>query len=217
MRMPDILANMTWKEPSPVDHDAFHNRTVEWAEKMFNDKPAHIIMLGLFVMAGDGHATPIYAPWDSEDEKYMVASAMRRMMANEAAKERIEAYSFVTEAWALVQKVRPGEEPPLSSEVRPSEHPDREDVLQIFTTLRRTGETKITRFGVKTYPGVLPFMPPAKKPRLLARDDHVADGSTTMVGTMFNFFMSEKEMQREIDKAQAEERRERKRRMKRDV
>ena len=217
MRMPDIIANMTWKEPTPIDHAAFHNRVVEWAEKMFNEKPADITMIGFFVMAGDGHATPIWAPWESENEKLMVAGAMRRMLSNPAAKQHIEAYAFVTEAWAVVGRVDDSNAEALSTGgMKPSEHPDREDVLQIFTTLRRTGETKITRFGVKSYPGALPFLPPTKKPRLLARDDHVADGSTKMVGTMFNFFMSEKEMEREIDKARAEEKRARAKRMKRD-
>ena len=202
---PEILSGASWNEPSPVDHAAFHERVVAWAVKRFNDKPAEETMLGYFIFAGDGHTIVVWAPWDSPDEKYAIAAGIRAMLADPLGKQLVEAYAFVTEAWAVVMK--PGDT--TGTTLAPSQHPDREDVFQIWTTMR-DGSTKMTHFGVKSYPGVLPFLPPKKKPRLLERDDRLGEG-TEMAGVMFNFFDSVEELEKKIKQEQAKAKRQQKR------
>jgi len=196
---PEILEGFSWNEPSPIDHDGFHNRSVDLAVKLFNDKPAEETLLGIFVFAGTGGFTVVIRlAWNGPVEKDMAAASLRSMLRHPI----IEAYSFITEAW--MAKARADE--PLKDMPPPSQHPDREDVLNIWTTLR-DGTTKMTRFGVKIYPAPLPFLPPTKKPRLLERDDHILEGSGEMTGRMFNFFESEEESKKRMKKAERKHKR----------
>jgi hypothetical protein len=176
---PRVLEGFGWNEPSPINHTDFHNRSVALAVKMFNDKEAAEVLTGLFVLVGSEHAAVIHAPWDGPREKDAFAHAMRQTLQHPI----FDAYAFITEAW--MAKMTKDED---VLKIPPSQHPDREDTLNIWTTLR-DGTTKMTRFGVKIYPNVLPFLPPTKKPRLLERDDHFLEGlDETMTGRMFNFF-----------------------------
>jgi len=203
MRTPEILRGESWHEPAPVDLSAFHDRAVEWAVKYFNKKPLEETMVGFFVLAGMGAATILHFQWDGVEEKDQAAYALRKFMQNDV----IDAYSFITEAWIAVAKKEEAEGFDFS--VPPSQRPDREDVL-IITTVLRNGETKMTRFGVKTYPNVLPFLPPTKKPRLLERDDGLGTAED-MAGRMVNFFdtleESEKRFKQKERKAKREKRR----------
>jgi hypothetical protein len=198
---PRVLKDDGWREPNPIDHDGFHNRAVEWAVKSFNAKPIEEVLLGYFIMAAGGYATVLHCPWESPEEKYRVAASLRAMLQHPI----VDAYAFITEAWAVKLDANK-DDPDLKKMPRPSEHPDREDVLNIWTTLR-DGSTKMTRFGVRMYPPKAPWLPVTKKPRLLERDDHFAEGGE-MVGVMFNFFdslaESEKKMKRQAAKAKRE-------------
>lgn len=204
MRTPEILRGESWHEPAPVDLSAFHDRAVEWAVKYFNKKPLEENMIGFFVLAGMGAATILHIQWDGAQEKDQAAYALRKFMQN----EMIDAYSFITEAWVAIAK--PEEKEGFDFSVPPSQRPDREDVL-IITSVLRNGETRMTRFGVKTYPNVLPFLPPTKKPRLLERDDQFGGESGDMAGRMVNFFdtfeESEKKLRQKERKAKREKRR----------
>jgi hypothetical protein len=208
MRTPEILGGASWNEPMPVDLDQFHERAVAWAVKRFNDKPADETLLGYFIFAGDGHTTVVHAPWENEQDKYALAAALREMLADPMGKHLVEAYAFITEAWAV--KLDPDTDPSLKGVPPPSQHPDREDVLNIWST-QRDGTTKMTRFGVRIYQNPLPWLPPKKKPRLLERDDHFGDGGE-MVGTLFNFFDSLAESRKKMKRAEAKARREQKQR-----
>ena len=209
MRPPEILSGASWNEPSPVDLEAFHERVVAWTVKRFNDKPADETLLGYFIFAGDGYSTIVHMPWEGEQEKYAVAAALRHMLADPVGKHLVEAYAFITEAWAVAM---PADTTDIENLPRPSKHPDREDVLNIWSTMR-DGTTKMTRFGVKIYPNPLPWLPPRKKSRLLERDDHFGEGGE-MVGTMFNFFDSFAESRRKMRRQEAKAKREQQRRKK---
>lgn len=193
-----VLEGFSWNEPSPIDHAGFHDRAVALAVKLFNDKPVEEVLVGIFVFAGMGLTTVVHLAWGGLGEKEAAGQAVRKLLEHPV----IEAYAFITEAWVAI--VKEGED---YLKTPPSQHPDREDVLNIWTTMR-DGKTKMTRFGVKTYPPTLPFLPPTKKPRLLERDDHILEGEgAEMTGRMFNFFETEEESRKREKEATKRHRR----------
>jgi hypothetical protein len=76
-------------------------------------------------VAGNGDNVLIATPWSNDDEKDAAMGALRMLFA----KHQVKRYAFVCEAWVVVAKGNNLDA--AMAEPRPSEHPDRREVLRI--------------------------------------------------------------------------------------
>ena len=191
-----------WHLDKPIDFDAFHEKAVEWATNKFHNK-GNEVLAGYFIFGSPtiGSAAVFHIPWTDDNDKQRTAFALRGMLEN----PDIAIYSFISEAWAVIATP----DDPFDEDIpRPSQHPDREDILQIWTS-SRASQHKMTRFGVKLYKPKLTIKPKglvleAKPPRLLERDDQFMDRTHEILGTMFNFFIPYEENERLMEEAKAQ-------------
>lgn len=184
-----------WAGPKVFSIDMLHEMSVAWAQMRFAGKGEEIL-LGYFVVASqDGSAAVMHMPWEDDTQKMRIVRSLRMALAETPS---MIAYSFICEAWALIGQA--GE-----PHVKPSDHPDSEDVLNIWTS-SRDGEHRMTRFGVRYYPLRLGQVY-AKPPRLLERDDHGLAHLGEMAGDMWNFFESYEKSQKRMRRLQREMRR----------
>jgi hypothetical protein len=99
----------------------------------------------MFMMwRGDSEVGLTYAPWDSHEEKKRIIGEMRATLD----RERIDAYSFITEAW--MARVNPRTQPELMN-VPPSQRSQREDVLLVITQ-HRNGDRHSSVWRVEDQP-----------------------------------------------------------------
>lgn len=90
------------------------------AARMFLGSPDHEVLPMWHAVTGKNENILIATPWSSDDEKDMTVKALRLMFAE----KQVKRFAFVVEAWVASVKT-------LADVTRPSEHPDRREVLMI--------------------------------------------------------------------------------------
>jgi hypothetical protein len=102
----------------------------ENAAKMFNESDDHEVLPMWHAVDGTNKHVLIATPWNDDHEKDIVVKGLRRMFAA----NHVKRYAFIVEAWVAEVKTLDGP--------RPSEHPDRREVLMIHAE-DRSGESII--------------------------------------------------------------------------
>jgi hypothetical protein len=106
----------------------------ENAARMFNESDDHEVLPMWHAVDGKNKHGLIATPWSNDEEKEIVVKGLRKMFAV----NQVKRYAFIVEAW--VAQIAPFEQP--EDVPRPSEHPDRREVLMIHAE-DRSGESII--------------------------------------------------------------------------
>jgi hypothetical protein len=111
------------------------------AAKMFLESDDHVVLPMWHAVQGNGEHILIATPWDGDDEKDMTVAMLRSVFRQ----KHVKRFAFIVEAWTA--KVTPPERITTAEQgyleydgPRPSEHPDRREVLMI-TAEDRSGES----------------------------------------------------------------------------
>jgi|KBSMisStandDraft_5_1062788.scaffolds.fasta_scaffold122134_3 hypothetical protein len=107
------------------------------AVRIFHDQ-GEVTPIWHAVPEGDGDHLLIATPWNDEDEKEMALEAIRDMFQE----MRVQSYVNILEAWAVM-----GGDLNAISSVRPSQHPDRREVVRV-TAENREGKTLSGQFYI---------------------------------------------------------------------
>jgi hypothetical protein len=102
------------------------------AAKIFLESDDHEVQPMWHAVDGKNKHVLIATPWSSDDEKDVVVKTLRKMFAA----NQVKRYAFIVEAWVA----RVSSEREVHDGPRPSEHPDRREVLMISAE-DRSGET----------------------------------------------------------------------------
>jgi hypothetical protein len=127
-------------EPKPA-LDRLIEIAIGQAESVLIGKP-NASILPTFVLENANGDTALFAtPWGSERDKDITAFALRHIMRA----ERIERYSFISEAWMAVAK--PGQEnlDRLPDDEMPSNRPDRVECVIISASDRTEVKSALLR------------------------------------------------------------------------
>jgi hypothetical protein len=95
----------------------------ENAARMFNESDDHEVIPMWHAVQGNGENILIATPWSNDKEKQITVNGLRQMFAA----KQVKRFAFVVEAW--IAQVTTMEE--MNDGPRPSEHPDRREVLMI--------------------------------------------------------------------------------------
>lgn len=90
----------------------------------------------MFIAVHGGHVHVIAAPWRDEGEKHVMVATLRE----EFRELGIERFAFMVEAWMVAAKP----DADLSNLPRPSEHPDRQEVVHILAMERGGGSRAVS-------------------------------------------------------------------------
>ena len=93
------------------------------AARMFNEDPDHEVLPMWHAVQGNGEHMLIATPWKDDTEKMITVDMLRRVFRE----HHVKRFAFIVEAWlATLKTKREVDEGP-----RPSEHPDRREVLMV--------------------------------------------------------------------------------------
>jgi hypothetical protein len=93
------------------------------AARMFLESDNHeVLPMWHAVLGNDEHAL-IATPWSNDEEKQITVNGLRQLFAA----EHVKRFAFIVEAWTAQAK----SEREVRDGPRPSEHPDRREVLMI--------------------------------------------------------------------------------------
>jgi hypothetical protein len=98
----------------------------ENAAKVFNESDEHEVLPMWHAVAGNDEHILIATPWNSDKEKDIVVKGLRQMFAA----KQVKRFAFIVEAW-VASISQSGITPNTYAGPRPSEHPDRREVLMI--------------------------------------------------------------------------------------
>ena len=113
----------------------------ENAARMFNESDDHEVLPMWHAVFGNDEHVLIATPWSNDHEKDTVVKGLRKMFAA----EQVKRFAFIVEAWTAQvtqpENVTKAQKAYLEYDgPRPSEHPDRREVLMI-TAEDRSGES----------------------------------------------------------------------------
>ena len=111
----------------------------ENAARMFNESDDHEVLPMWHAVFGNNEHALIATPWSNDEEKQITVNGLRKMFAA----KQVKRYAFIVEAWiAQVTTMREVRDGP-----RPSQHPDRREVLMI-TAEDRDGSQIIGQYYI---------------------------------------------------------------------
>ena len=109
------------------------------AARMFLESDDHEVLPMWHAVLGNGEHALIASPWSSDEEKQIAITALRELFRD----KQVKRYAFIVEAWtAQVTSEREVHEGP-----RPSEHPDRREILMISAE-DRSGESIMGQYYI---------------------------------------------------------------------
>jgi hypothetical protein len=109
------------------------------AARMFLESDDHEVIPMWHAVQGNGEHILIATPWEGDDDKRITVDALRQMFAA----KQVKRFAFIVEAW--IARVSTKEE--VWDGPRPSEHPDRREVLMIHAE-DRSGESIMGQYYI---------------------------------------------------------------------
>jgi hypothetical protein len=113
------------------------------AAKIFNESDDHEVLPMWHAVFGNGEHALIATPWENEKEKRIVVSQLRKMFAA----KQVKRFAFIVEAWTVTMQTEEDVNGVKDGSLRPSEHPDRREVLIIHAE-DRDGESIIGQYYI---------------------------------------------------------------------